>query len=477
MREPPLLHGTIVGNGVVVLLTPAYQPSPDTGGFALWGETSPSIHPSSSILRRLTSGVWRSPTLHLASITVTPSTQRLVSGIVLVPAVMSSIWYAPSEAMLLLVSVATTVGSYEFAWLSFRIVHRVETLFQYYEDQPGPVIQSQQSIHLSQASNSGSDGEEEFTFESVVVDTEQCVVTPLARILFYEGNQWLAALVLALPTSMVLVGIDGKVLNHVRPDQPLDTFVWAYLIPTRYLTALCGWFAPNWQWMMLILWQAQVFSVMAMLAQACPIAVFSCGDNYLLTVFVVGCFVILLFCTIIGQRMLVVQAAVAVTGFLLVHGLGLTLVSLLDVDDLERSRVTISLLLTIFWAARTSSYAWKRLAAPWWGQTTPLWSQVSSQFDLESLLVGIGVGVCITILTLHFNSLPGDNAGVYSLLAAVGVVSMYVGELVIELLGRSAGVQHTGRSLPGRRGFLERTTALVFAVVVFVPYLAVQSID
>ncbi|KAK1943815.1 hypothetical protein P3T76_005211 [Phytophthora citrophthora] len=476
MREPPLLHGTIVGNGVVMLLTPAYQPSPDTGGFALWGEASPSIHPSSSILRRLTSGIWRSPTLHLASITVTPSTQRLVSGIVLVPAIMSSIWYAPREAILLLVSIATTVASYEFAWLSFRIVKRVEKLFQYYEGQPGPVIQSQQSIHLSQASNTGSD-EEESTFEPAVVVTDQCVVTPLARILFYEGNQWLAALVLALPTSMVLVGIDGRVLNHVRPDQPLDTFVWAYLIPTRYLTALCGWFAPNWQWMVLILWQSQVFSVMAMLVQSCPVAIFSCGDSYLFTVFVVGCFGILLFCTIIGQRMLVVQAALAVTGFLLVHGLGLTLVSLLDLDDLERSRVTTTLLLTIFWAAQISSYTWKRLAAPWWGQSTPLCSQVSSRFDLESLLVAIGVGVCIAVFTLHFNSLPGDNTGVYSLLAAVGVILMHVGELVIELLGRAAGIQYTGTSLPGKRGFLERITVLVFAVVVFLPYLAAQSID
>ncbi|KAG2784302.1 hypothetical protein PC116_g17113 [Phytophthora cactorum] len=483
MREPPPLHGTIIGNGLVVLLTPAYEASADFGNsFALWANTSSSLHPQaapSSALSSSRSEEWRTPTLHFGSVSVSPSVQRLLSGIVLVPAIMSSIWYAPQEAVLLLISIGTTVGSYEFSWLAFRIIQRIEALFKYYDGQPNS--EDPQSIHSSRASN-GSARDEEEEFEPVVIDSQQCVVTPIAKVLFYRGNQWLAALILALPTSMIFVGIDGKALSLVRPtNQSLDTFVWAYLIPTRYVTALCGWFAPNWTWMVLILWQSEVFSVMAILVQHCPIAVFTCTDNtnsnYLFTVFVVGYIVILLICAITSaERALVVQATLAITGFSVVHGLGLSIVGLLDVSDPERSRSIFTLLLTIFWAAQTSAYVWKRLAAPWWGHSTPLCTRISTQLDMESLLVAIGVGVCVTILVLHFNSLSGgESAGVYSLLAALGIICMQVGEIVTELWGRAAGVRHTGRSLPGGRGLLERTTVLIFGVIVFLPYLATQS--
>ncbi|ETK84979.1 hypothetical protein F441_10278 [Phytophthora nicotianae CJ01A1] len=390
---------------------------------------------------------------------------------------MSSIWYAPQEAALLLVSIATTVGSYEFSWLAFRILHRVETLFKYYEE---PNSESQESIHSSRASN-GSAREEDISF---LIDSQQCVVTSLAQVLFYRGNQWLAALILALPTSMVFVGIDGKALNQIRPtNQSLETFVWAYLIPTKYVAALCGWFAPSWIWMVLILWQSEVFSVMAMLVQQCPIAVFTCTDNtnsnYLLTVFAVGYIVILLVCTLTSvERVLVVQAALAITGFSFIHGLGLSMVALLDVSDLERSRSIVTLLLTIFWAAQTCAYVWKRLAAPWWGHSTPLCTRISTQLDMESLLVAIGVGASITVVALHFNSpFGGENVGVYTLLAALGIICMQLGEIILELWGQAAGVKHTGRSLPGNRGLLERTTVVVAGVIVFLPYLAAQSIN
>ncbi|KAG3222347.1 hypothetical protein PC129_g6941 [Phytophthora cactorum] len=95
MREPPPLHGTIIGNGLVVLLTPAYEASADFGNsFALWANTSSSLHPQaapSSALSSSRSEEWRTPTLHFGSVSVSPSVQRLLSGIVLVPAIMSSI--------------------------------------------------------------------------------------------------------------------------------------------------------------------------------------------------------------------------------------------------------------------------------------------------------------------------------------------------------------------------------------------------
>ncbi|ETI45005.1 hypothetical protein F443_10340 [Phytophthora nicotianae P1569] len=376
---------------------------------------------------------------------------------------MSSIWYAPQEAALLLVSIATTVGSYEFSWLAFRILHRVETLFKYYEE---PNSESQESIHSSRASN-GSAREEDISF---LIDSQQCVVTSLAQVLFYRGNQWLAALILALPTSMVFVGIDGKALNQIRPtNQSLETFVWAYLIPTKYVAALCGWFAPSWIWMVLILWQSEVFSVMAMLVQQCPIAVFTCTDNtnsnYLLTVFAVGYIVILLVCTLTSvERVLVVQAALAITGFSFIHGLGLSMVALLDVSDLERSRSIV----TLFLGCSDMRVCLEKTC-----------SSVVGTFDtaVHSNIDSIGHGE-LAIVALHFNSpFGGENVGVYTLLAALGIICMQLGEIILELWGQAAGVKHTGRSLPGNRGLLERTTVLVAGVIVFLPYLAAQSIN
>ncbi|KAG7378354.1 hypothetical protein PHYPSEUDO_010234 [Phytophthora pseudosyringae] len=363
MREPPLLHGSVVDSGVVVLLTPVYEASADAGSFTLREEATSSRHSPAALSSASwgsASRVWRSPTLHIGSFVVTPSTQRLVSGMLLVPAVMISIWYAPQEAVMLLGSIATTVASYEFAWLAFRFARRVERLFSYYEQPARSVQEEQRSIHLSRGNSDSEEGS--WSFSSGDVDPHAGVVAPIAGVLFYRGNQWLAALVLALPTSMILVGIDGKVLDLVRPtDHNLETFVWAYLVPTRYVAALCGWFAPSWSWTVLILWQSEVFSVMAVLVQSCPIAVFTCtstaNSNYLFTVFVVGCVAMLLFCaSTSSDRMLVVHAALAVTGFVFVHGLGLSMVSLLDVSDLERSRAILTLLLTIFWSAQTSAW-------------------------------------------------------------------------------------------------------------------------
>lgn len=434
---------------------------------------------------------------------------QVTSSFVLMSLLLVLVWLFPVETTVLLVTLAAVVGYYEFAWLAFRIQSRVLETYRYYEGEGSKNEQRQRlatrvtgviqrDTRAASAGVAGSRADQ--------LQQQQIPVPELSKIYprhcavwltsekFCRGNQWIAALIIAIPLAALLMAIDvfaiERFLLTKKPTElySSDAFYWIFLVSTRYVASVGALFCPNWEYVVLMVFEVAAFSVMTSQTLLCPMGNFECSSGRddsatgtaiaifaSLTIATTGILLLTVLSSVDAIE-IVVKSMLHLVGFALVFVLALAILTLADTVAIRASHGSLVALLSVTWAGDCSAFLWNlvRRSVRLGGQSPlapPVRTQVDSRRDVECMLVAIGSGALVMAALTQLTVLPRGSVAAQITLAVGAIVFGRMGNLVLGIMEKAAGVRRSGRLIPGLGGVLDQTVALSLAALVFAKYV------
>ncbi|KAL3661819.1 hypothetical protein V7S43_013113 [Phytophthora oleae] len=399
--------------------------------------------------------------------------QRIVSAVVLVPLVTTFLWLSPAFAATTVCSFATSVCSYEYAWLATRIRLRILAGWQKFEElstRPGTDASDHDNEHQDCVDTDEARSQDEVL--------ERCAVTNLA-LRFCRGNNCLAAfcgaVVVCIVSSTAFVLTD-EWLHELRSTE-LYKYRWQFPVASGFVAGLCACMAPDWQFAVVTLINYLMLVLLVMHSAACATVPGFC--NFVIMrrqIFLSGVTVILLFRFASARNRIEAFVAFMLDVLGLVYVLGPLSVIVAFVDDNNRSlfRKLLIALLYVVWASDTGAYiVGKALAYFKYPYYHPLAPHLSKTKDYEGTLGAIIFGVVAMASASAILDLPGSVATQVGY-TVVAVIFGRLGDLFESMLKRAAGVKDSGTLIPGHGGVLDRIDALMFATIVFSRYYGLR---
>lgn len=120
------------------------------------------------------------------------------------------------------------------------------------------------------------------------------------------------------------------------------------------------------------------------------------------------------------------------------------------------------LCLLLVWAADTGAY----FAGKKWGKT-PFANKISPKKTQEGLYGGLILGLLIAGIYGYYLDLDLIFSPLYGVLVIAVILLSVVGDLVVSMIKRFAGVKDSGKILPGHGGILDRIDSLTAAAPAF----------
>ncbi|KAF1323420.1 Phosphatidate cytidylyltransferase, partial [Globisporangium splendens] len=309
------------------------------------------------------------------------------------------------------------------------------------------------------------------------VDTAFCAVSGIAN-RFFKGNEWLAAMLLSLATTVVMSTAFLLFAPWIPELETTELYRlrWFYALATDYVASLSAFFTPNWKYAVICLVEKSVFTLLTLHSTICPINQFGCGLSMEpAQVFLSGVVLILLFRLSTRSTSglgVFLHIVLDMLGFLYIVGSLSVIVAFVDDDQLESYRKLLIVLLYVVWASDTGAYlTGKLLARLNYKYYNPLAAHLSKNKDYEGTLGAIGFGIAAMHIACELLNVSGSTVAkvTFTILA---VVAGRIGDLFESLLKRAAGVKDSGKLIPGHGGVLDRIDALMFASLVFARYYA-----
>ncbi|OQS01452.1 cytidylyltransferase [Achlya hypogyna] len=406
--------------------------------------------------------------------------QRLLSALVLAPAVLVLLVLGPAFSPFLLCSVVVSICSYEFAWLSHRIVHRIAT-----------------SVALRDVSGAPR--------PIPVLNLRHCCTSPISR-----GYDKTAAAILATVGAGVVVGatyyfqathwhyatLPPDPSTH-RNDTQAVAYLFVYIGVSTWAAFFCGWLTPSWRSHVLLLTTQALYGLRALAYfgtnyYANRIDIVSL--DYTKQVFALVAMAVHLSqpCAAPADKVRVFFAVVcdcAAYGYvvLLMDPISTFMVSVVDGRRLALG------FLAVVWGADTGAYVTGHVVpALGYRHFHRLAAHISPKKDLEGTLGGafLGVVLIVVVNTLAPPHIRDDQlAGMHMdresylakslawqiVFAVVGAFISRYGDLFASLVKRLAQVKDTGALIPGHGGMLDRVDALLFTAAVFVLYHRISN--
>lgn len=421
---------------------------------------------------------------------------QVASSLVLMPLLLALVWSFPVETTVLLVTLAAGVGYYEFAWIAFRIQSRVLETYRYYEGEGSKKEQRHRlatrvTVIIRRDTRAGVGGQRTDQLQQQIPVPELSKIYPrhcavwLTSEKFCRGNQWIAALVLALPLAALLVAIDVFVIERLlltrlpREVHSSDVFRWIFLVSTRFVASVGALFCPNWEYVVLLVFEMTAFSAMTSQTLLCPMGNFECPGRdgsatitifATLTIAAAGVLLLTVLSSVDAIEV-VVKGMLHLVGFALVFVLALSILTLVDTVAIRASHGSLVALLAVTWAGDCSAFLWNlvRRSTRLCGQSPPV-PQVDPRRDVECTLVAIGSGALVMAVLTQVTVLPRGSVGVQIALAIGAITFGRMGNLVMGVLKKAAGVRRSGRLFPGLGGVLDQTVPLSFVALVFAEY-------
>ncbi|ETI44993.1 hypothetical protein PPTG_01775 [Phytophthora nicotianae INRA-310] len=473
-----------------------------------------SVSPRSSSSRN---GV---PKSHLSEFLRRNVVQRVISAVILAPAVTVFLWLSPAFATTTVCSFLTSTCSYEYACLANRIRLRILTRLEAMEG-PSEVSRCSQYsdtlYHHTRSHASESEDEsrtprrsmdstrirstgreshvtarelqaERENREIAVVDCElrdqenrlnRCAVTELAA-RYFDGHEWIAAVWVALFISVIISVM--LLLSIQRIPQLHRTefygYRWMFAIATGFVVGISACFTPDWQYGVVMLIKYVVFIFLTLHSTVCPMnkpdCDFQMGTSH---VFLIGFLAVLVFrfASSRSNAEAFVTFMLDVVGLVYITGSLSILVSFVDDDIRILYRKLLIALLYIVWASDTGAYlVGKTLAFFNYPYYNPLAAHLSKNKDYEGTVGAIVFGIMAMIAASDVLDLPG-SFGTKVTYTVIAVIAGRLGDLFESLLKRAAGVKDSGKLIPGHGGALDRIDALMFATIVFSRYYALHT--
>ncbi|KAL4178206.1 hypothetical protein KRP22_003128 [Phytophthora ramorum] len=452
--------------------------------------------------------------------------QRIISAVVLAPAVTLFLWLSPAFATTTVCSFMISTCAYEYACLANRIRLRILTQMEALEGRldEGAACnerrfanntslnetRSNRSITSSRESEvdcgfpmenaavrprtrlsqpyARAVEEERENREMAIVDDElrdqearirRCAVSGLgAR--YFDGHVWWAAAFVSVPVCVV-TSVGFLVSIQWVPEFEATEFYeyrWFFAIPTGYVVALCACLTPDWQYAVITLVKYGVFTILTTHSTACPMNELNCNLVASTSEIFLGGMVIILvfrFASTPGKVEAFVSFMLDVVGLLYVTGTLSILVAFVDDNHRTLYRKLLIALLYIVWASDTGAYLiGKMLAYLRYPYYNPLAAHLSKNKDYEGTVGAVLFGIVTMIVASEVLDLPG-SFGMKVGFTVLAVIVGRMGDLFESLLKRAAGVKDSGTLIPGHGGVLDRIDALMFATIVFSRYYALQS--
>ncbi|TYZ58923.1 hypothetical protein PybrP1_010777 [[Pythium] brassicae (nom. inval.)] len=313
------------------------------------------------------------------------------------------------------------------------------------------------------------------------VDASRCAISDVAT-RYFCGYEWLTALVLACPLTLVMSTTFLLVAPYIPELEKTELYSLRvfYAIVTDYVASLSALFAPNWSFAFICVVEKAVFTLLTLHSTICPINQFGCGLSMEpAQVFLSGAVIILLFrlhVRGVGSSSSVVGVFLHVVldmlGYLYIVGSLSVIVAFVDDEQLEAYRKLLIVLLYVVWASDTGAYlTGKLLAHLKYQHYNPLAAHLSKNKDYEGTIGAIVFGIAAMYLASRLLEVNGSAVAKVSF-TVLAVVAGRVGDLFESLLKRAAGVKDSGKLIPGHGGMLDRIDALMFASLVFARYYA-----
>ncbi|KAK1943803.1 Phosphatidate cytidylyltransferase [Phytophthora citrophthora] len=450
--------------------------------------------------------------------------QRVLSALVLAPAVTAFLWLSPAFATSTVCSFVVSACSYEYACLSNRIrlrilirldglegiwdedstasrsnveVRRQTVAEEFMSDntfshsqqcrssttlEADTILERLRSSQTDLRSHWGEQEEEEIVRADEELHDQEMklgrhAVSALASTYCF-GNDKLAAACISLVLCAVSSVLFLLSIQHAKAIQSTEFYEsrWFYSITTSFVAAFCACMAPDWQYALTILVQYGVFTVLAMYSTGCPLNDFSCGIGLDPEVaLLVGMLIVLICrstcCSSGAEAFLTFM--LDVLGLFYISGTLSVLVAFVDDERRLLYRELLIALLYIVWASDTGAYiTGKVLEYVKYPYYHPLAAHLSKNKDYEGTIGAIIFGIGAMAIVSKVLELPGSfQSKVLFTIAAV--IIGRIGDLFESLLKRVAGVKDSGKLIPGHGGMLDRIDALMFATLVFSRYSAV----
>lgn len=313
------------------------------------------------------------------------------------------------------------------------------------------------------------------------VDASRCAISDIAE-RYFCGYEWLAALVLACPLTVVMSTTFLLVAPYIPELEKTELYSLRvfYAIATDYVASLSALFAPNWSFAFICVVEKAVFTLLTLHSTICPINQFGCGLSMEpAQVFLSGAVIILLFRLHVrgvssGSSVVAVflHVVLDMLGYLYIVGSLSVIVAFVDDEQLEAYRKLLIVLLYVVWASDTGAYLTGKLLVHMnYPHYNPLAAHLSKNKDYEGTIGAIGFGIAAMYLASGLLNVNGSALAKVSF-TVLAVVAGRVGDLFESLLKRAAGVKDSGKLIPGHGGMLDRIDALMFASLVFARYYA-----
>ncbi|KAG1699030.1 hypothetical protein DVH05_014402 [Phytophthora capsici] len=446
--------------------------------------------------------------------------QRMLSAIVLAPAVTAFLWLSPAFATSTVCSFVVSACSYEYACLSnrirLRILIRLDGLEGIWSEDPTASRSNTEvrreeefmsditSFH-SQPCGSSTTLEEDIVLRSSQTDLRshwgeqeeegivraneelrdqemrlgRHAVSELAS-MYCFGNEKLAAACISVVVCAASSVLFLLSIQHAEAIQSTEFYEsrWFYSIATSFVAAFCACMAPDWQYALTILVQYGVFTVLAMYSTGCPLNDFSCGIGLDPEVALLVGVLIMLICRSACCRSgaeAFLTFMLDVLGLFYISGTLSVLVAFVDDERRLLYRELLIALLYVVWASDTGAYiTGKILEYVKYPYYHPLAAHLSNNKDYEGTIGAVIFGIGAMVVVSKVLDLPGSFHS-KALFTIAAVIIGRIGDLFESLLKRAAGVKDSGKLIPGHGGMLDRIDALMFATLVFSRYSAAGS--
>jgi CDP-diglyceride synthetase len=404
--------------------------------------------------------------------------QRFISAIILAPAVTCFVWLSPVFATTTVCGIVVSACIYEYSWIQYRIQFRFLTPIRYGGSAiPGGSIERFNAFFLTQDNHSNGERNEFMQQHEDIrsmLNLKKRAITTIA-IKYFHGKEWLAAMILAVPTTILCstIFILGLMTIPTMSDTEFYAFRWLYALLTDYVTSLFAFYTPSWKHALVAFVEKKIFDVLTVHSTMCPMNQLDCGiwvDS--IEMFAGGVlFFIIFHCSFRRNPVeTFLLLLLDVLGFVYIVGTLSVIVAFVDDERSTMYRNLLIALLYVVWAADTAAYlVGKILEFLKYPYYHPLAPHLSKSKDYEGTFAAILFGIAAMLASSDILDVPGA-LHVKIVITIVAVIVGRMGDLFQSLLKRTAGIKHSGKLIPGHGGVLDRIDALMFASLVFSRY-------